>query len=627
MVFNIDRYSLTLKFFLLAIPLLFLVGLFLPYIFGYVSYSIYSLYITIPLMMALLIFYIVRKKNESSFYIDNRYLNLFNIFYFIIYFISILLLLFYEIRINNYFVIMSILYTTLMVRILFFDELENYRYFILFQIVLFFMNLTYGITLKYPQFIGRGDTIFHGWFIENLIERGWSEVHTYSSYSKFPLWHIFVSSFSIITKINFKSYKIMFLVNGIINSSVLVITYYVSKTLFNNEKIAYLTSLLLCIFPNFIVITIQSIPRGINGGLIAGLLFILLNSEKITFKILSLLVGLTMILFHHVSMLSVLVIYSIIYVLQHFYNINKDDEIVNLRFMMIIVLSIIGYWISYADFLLPNIIESLNAIQSPITYSTPSTFQFNEVLNYVQFSPYIFLSTIGILAMLWLAHHENKVKLLGVTGLGLLAFSIPNPISSINNIFSTLVFNRLMEYTSIFIVIIAAYGLFYIFNKLNYKLRIIFLIFIFLTCMTSIKNDFTASDNPLVKRDFFTFYLTTPEIESVETLCEYTDKNYIMADYEFWRFIIHSIYDYKGHLLEVDYNHTVFFKERDIDLIVIREGELLRRSLHLFATSEYVKEPAWIEGSFVYCYYDAQVFDTVNIYNRNYDNGEVVSYN
>ena len=62
-------------------------------------------------------------------------------------------------------------------------------------------------------------------------------------------------------------------------------------------------------------------------------------------------------------------------------------------------------------------------------------------------------------------------------------------------------------------------------------------------------------------------------------------------------------------------------------MILIRESELRKRSLHLFATSEYKRDPAWNEGRFVYYYYDAQVFDTLNTYNRDYDNGGVVAYN
>jgi hypothetical protein len=332
-----------------------------------------------------------------------------------------------------------------------------------------------------------------------------------------------------------------------------------------------------------------------------------------------------MMLFHHASMISVLFIYSIIFIIQFFYSIKNDDKIINLRFIIIITLSIIGYWVSYSDFLLTEIFYSID-IQSTISYSTPSGFQLIEMFNYVQFSPYIFFTTIGLLAMLWLDYHEDRVKILGVIGFGLLALSIPNPLSSVSSRYTILIFNRLMEYTSVYIIIISSYGLFYVFNKLKKKMKIVFMIFMFITCILSIENDFTASDNPLVKREFYTFYLTAQEIGSIETLVKISNDSYLMSDYQIWRFIRASNYSDKGHLLEVDYNNTIFFKERDIDLIVIRESELRKRSLNLFATSGYIKDPAWAEGSFVYCYYDAQVFDTVNTYNRSYDNGYVVTY-
>lgn len=628
MNFNINRYSLTLKLILFISPILFILGLVIPYILGVKSYSIYSLYITIPLIFAVSIFYLIRDKSDIMYNIETKYASSFDLFYILIYCLSIATLLFYEIRINLYFIFMGLLFITILIKILFVGDLKDNKYLILFQIILFFLNLIYGITLKYPQYIGRGDTMYHSWFFTTFLDNGWTDENISSAYSKFPLWHLFVSAVTLITKMDIDTHKIMFLCNGIINSSIIIISYYISKTLFKKEKIALLTSLLLCIFPNFIIVTTQSLPRGINGSLNVAVLFLLLNSDKIAYKTLSIFIGLSMILFHHASMISILFIYSIIFILQFFYNMKKTESIVNLRFMIIILLSIIGYWVSYSNFLLTNIFGSLTPESaSSISIYTPSGIQITEILNYVQFSPYIFLSTIGILAMLWLALHEDRVIILGVTGFGLLALSIPNPLASIGSVFTRLIFNRLMEYTSALVLIITSYGLFYVSNKLNKKMKILFIAFMFITCIFSIKNDFTASDNPLFKREFYTFYLTAHEISSIETLCRISNEGYLMSDYQVWRFIVHSRYSEKGHLLEVDFNKSMFFKERDVDLIIIREGELEKRSLNIFATSEYIRNPAWVEGRFYYCYSDDEVFDTLNAYNRNYDNGEVVTYN
>jgi hypothetical protein len=268
--------------------------------------------------------------------------------------------------------------------------------------------------------------------------------------------------------------------------------------------------------------------------------------------------------------------------------------------------------------------ESLNF--QAISYSpVSSTLDLYEILNYVQFSPYIILTTIGILAILWFTLHEDRVKLLGIIGLGLLALSIPNPLFSIPNIFTKLIFNRFMEYTSVFIIITVSFGLFYIFNKLNTKMKIIFMSLIFVTCLLSIENDFTATDNPLFKRPFYTFYFNTPEMGSIDTLLKISKNSYLMSDYVMTRYIWH--YFDRGHLLEIDYSGSKFFKERDIDLIIIRESELQKRPLQLFVTPEFVNNPAWSEGDFIYFNYDAKVFENVNIYNRSYDNGYVITYN
>jgi len=184
-----------------------------------------------------------------------------------------------------------------------------------------------------------------------------------------------------------------------------------------------------------------------------------------------------------------------------------------------------------------------------------------------------------------------------------------------------------MEYTSVFIIIIASFGLFYVHNKLGKKTKIVLMIFMFITCILSIQNDFTASDNPLIKRDFYNFYFSTQEIGSIETLCQMSSNRTLLSDYQTWRFIIHSNYYQKGDILEVDFNKTVFYRENNSEIIIIRENELQNRSLNLFATSRYMQDPGWNEGKFIYCHSDAEVFETLKTYNRNYDNGSVVSYN
>jgi hypothetical protein len=147
----------------------------------------------------------------------------------------------------------------------------------------------------------------------------------------------------------------------------------------------------------------------------------------------------------------------------------------------------------------------------------------------------------------------------------------------------------------------------------------------FVTCLLSIDNDFVATDNPLFKRPFYTFYFDSPEIDAINTLSQITKGSYLMADYVMTRYI----WDYSdgGHLLEVDESGSNFFKERNIDLILIRQRELQKRPLQFFVTAEYNSNPAWSEGDFTYFNYGAKVFESVKIYNRNYDNGYVVTYN
>ena len=147
-----------------------------------------------------------------------------------------------------------------------------------------FLNISYGITLKYPEFIGRTDLLAHSWYIDSLITSGKIDSSIFSYYANFPLWHIFISEVSIATNIGLNSYTIMFLITGLINASIIILVYYLINKLFKNELLSLLACLLLGIFPNYIINTIYSLPRGINGSLIAAVIFLLLSKEKKSYQ-------------------------------------------------------------------------------------------------------------------------------------------------------------------------------------------------------------------------------------------------------------------------------------------------------------------------------------------------------
>jgi hypothetical protein len=624
MGFKIDGYSLTLKLILILIPILFIVGIIVPYALGLGTFAIYSLYITIPLTLSLLAYFLIKNRKEVSLEFSKRFKGLLEAAYVIIYPITICLLLFFEVRMTIYFVLISVLFTLVLLKILILKDTDS-KTILFLQIILLFLNIDYGTTLKYPQFIGRTDPIAHSWFIELLVQTGKINERVFQLYADFPLWHTFVASVVVLTKATIETYKMMYLLNGLINSCVIVIAFYVSKTIFKNDKIAFFTSLLLSIFPNFIVNTLQSIPRGINGSLIVVAIFLLLNSESVVFKGLSIIIGLFMILFHHASMVSIIIIYSLIFTLQLFFKNKSTEKITSLKMITIVTLATLSYWALYSNSLFTDILTSLN-FGGTTSISTSSTLQLNEIFNYVQFSPYIFLTALGVVAILYL-RLDKKALIIGLSGLGLLALSIPNPLSSISSVITRLVFNRFSEYTSIFIIVTAAVGLYYLLERTPKSMKLIIVALLMIACFISIDNDFTASDNPLIKRQFYSFYVSTPETTAVNTLTEISDGSFIMADYPMFRVITHSGTNQQAHLLEADRTGSTIFKVSERDIIFIRDSELAKRPLHLFVTAEYAEDPAWNEGSFVYFDATSPMFREIEKYNRSYDNGSVTAYN
>ena len=620
-----NKFNLTTKLIIVLIAGIFLAGLIIPYLLGLEYYSIISLYISIPLIVGLILFYFLRIKTEKIYSINEKTSKYINLIFYMFYILSIGSLIYSDIRSLTYYFLIGILFTLILIQILFTTNLNEHKNIILLNIILLFLNISYGITLKYPEFIGRTDLLAHSWYIDSLITSGKIDPSIFSYYANFPLWHIFISEVSIATNIGLNSYTIMFLITGLINASIIILVYYLINKLFKNELLSLLACLLLGIFPNYIINTIYSLPRGINGSLIAAVIFLLLSKEKKSYQFFAYFIGLSMILIHHASMVSIIFIYSSIILLQWIYKIDRENKIMDIKFVIVITTTTIGYWILYTDQLIPLIVNSFVFRGFNLGGAVEAAPFMSELLNYVPYSPFILFATLGILLLLR-TNKDYRAPILGLVGFGVIFLAIPNPVNSLNSVIARLVLNRFMEYTSVPIILVVAYGVYSVFRKSRKIFYPLLIVIMFTTCFLAITNDFTASDNPLVKRQFYTFYLSSEEIKSTQTLLKISDGGYLMSDYVITRYFKFSNNFNRSLLLEVDSQGSIFYKGGANNLMIIRENELSGRPLRFFVTSGYKPNLSWSEGDLVYTYNDAPLWNTLTGYNRGYDNGPVVAY-
>jgi hypothetical protein len=142
----------------------------------------------------------------------------------------------------------------------------------------------------------------------------------------------------------------------------------------------------------------------------------------------------------------------------------------------------------------------------------------------------------------------------------------------------------------------------------------------------SISNDFIASDNPLVKRPFYTYYLTDEEIISFYNIAAKT-KGYMMSDYVTSNFIFNSPYILKEHILEVDAKNLTLLRNSNEDTILIRSGELEKRPLYLYSSLDgrLSLEPNLV-SSCEYYYHDMLLWKSLDSYNQIFESNQVKGF-
>jgi hypothetical protein len=133
--------------------------------------------------------------------------------------------------------------------------------------------------------------------------------------------------------------------------------------------------------------------------------------------------------------------------------------------------------------------------------------------------------------------------------------TFPGPSLLISKLATNFNLARFGEYSFLFILIAAALGFGTLFfNSKKYGKLLLILLFASMSFL-SVSNDFVASDNPLVKRPFYTFYLTEEEVACISHFSN-TTEGYLMSDFVIAKFISNSPLNIKEHILEVEENVT-----------------------------------------------------------------------
>lgn len=625
-----NKFSVTNKYALYIIPLSGIIGLIIPLITGHINLFTLGVYLSVPMILAPILFikFNSQVQGEMNLCIIKNF-KVSSILYIILFNISIIILYTSEIRPISYYLTIATITTLILIQIFNFEISKNKERIILVEIMILMLNIIWGVTLKYYYFISRTDPLGHVRALKSLISSNFVVNEAFGKYIQFPLWHILCASLYKVTGISIPIQKIMFITNGMIYAFLILIIYLITVKFFKDKKIGMISALITSINPIIITYGMSSIPRSVVSFLEAILILSMCENtirakEK---KIILVITTISIIIYHTVSMPFIMSILLIIYILIHVYTNNDKLFVLNRNYLILSLVLSIAYWIFYAnslfEILVSNIISSApTGILTTAIVDTPLT----ELFNYLQYFPLLLFILLGFFWALECKECSPIVKIFCIVGLFSVAVSFPGPALLINKLAGNFDFQRFDEYTFIFISLVASFGLFKIYSNSTKTIKLLVIVLFFCMSFLSVSNDFTASDNPLVKRPFYTYYLSEEEVTSFDHLASITN-GLLMSDYITIRYLLFSKFEFKAHMLEVDENHMDFLKNETDDVILIRNGELKKRPLKLYSAKKGVFElsPSWSNG-LKYYYNDIKIWDALNHYNKIYDSNNIYGF-
>lgn len=620
-----DKFAFTNKVILYISPLLGIIGITIPLLIGQNNLSLLGSYLAIPMIFAPIIYILHQNKDLINLTVTYRLLYILKISYYFCLSISIMVLYFYNYRTNFYYFLVTIMSLIILLKILYVPSEKEVKI-ILFETMVLSLNVLWGVTLKYYYYFGLTDVFAHSWFIDNLITQGFV-TETFNIYKPFPLWHILCVFVHNITGSFFSPPKIMFFINGIIFSFIVPIMYLLSLKLLANKKMALLVALFTVFYPPFIVYGMYSISRSVIIFLEIIFIMLLLDYNNREKKILSGVIVYSIVLYHTVSIVFIFTILITCFIVYQAYISHRDSKFISTTYLTIIFTLTLVYWMYYAEALFESLVNYI-ALPTPniIITNVHMYTSIYELFNNIHYSFILFFLILG---SLW-ATKSNEISFIGrifcILGLVFAALSFPGPALLLEKLSVNFNIIRFSQYSIVFIVVPMSVGFFKLYCKTKEKYKFYVIVAFILMVFLSISNDYTASDNPLVEKPFFTFYLTKEETVAVNHI-SMVSNGYVMSDDIIERYLFSSRYNDKSHVIEINPQNMTFLRYNGSDILLIRKNELGKRPLRLYSSKSGNFEMSPSRRNLDYYFNDLSLWNELKNYNRIYNSGGVIAVN
>jgi hypothetical protein len=618
-------FDLLGKLVLYALPALSVLGALALLMLKQYQYLILSVYLIVPIILAPLAYLALRRKQETGSSVGDELFKFLVAGLLICFAFSLTLLYAFNVRPTAYYFAVVAMGTLIFIQILRARITPGKVALILLQVMALAPNLCWGISLYYYQYVGRTDMLVHAYYANSLVELG-RVTSVFYDYQPFPLWHILNAGIYLAGGAEFPVYKVMAIAGGLAFAVLPALAYLIGVKLFKDDRTALIAALLMAFFPDLIVMGTSTIPRVIAEILLVFLVYLLIMGKSRTKYLLIVPIMAAIIIYHSISILFTVLILLVLYVLQMLF-VKKEERFVSIWYVVLGVAMTAVYWLLNADMLIQRLVN--NAMASTDAISVPKALAqnapWNELFNYLQYLPAILFILSGIFLLLLTEKFSSRAKIFGLAALGFVWLSFPGPLQMFGDIVTNLGIDRFAEYTFLILILVAAAGIAGLFFRSGRYGKAIVVGLFCVWVLLSVSSDWVASDNPLVKRPFYTFYFSGQEVTGMDRLATHA-TGVLESDYVPNRYYEASSKEAYTTILEVDVPNMTFVRHGPEDVLLVRAGEHDKRELRVAALDDgkFISKPEG--GSFVYVDRNKSVWGTLAGYSRIYDSRAIQAY-
>lgn len=617
------------------IPLVGLAGAGGAFLLGFGSMALLAIYVAVPSILAPVL-YLYATGTEVEFVERNRHVDgLLLAGYFALQGVAVLLLATNEVRPHSYYATIAALAVVVLLQILRFSPERRRVWPILGQIVLLHLNLVWGVTLKYHYFIGRTDVFGHVRLVRVLLEKGFLTPAFGQPYEAFPLWHVLGAMEHLMFGGQVAPRVTLFVLSGVVYAFVPVGVYLVARRLFDSPRIALAAGLLTALNATVTFYGMYAISRSIASFLFVVLVLTWVRGDGrsvLLFGAFTVAIA----AYHTVSLPFVFVILAVYYgfgTVSEWIGDGLGSRGIRPTYLLLGLIVVVQavYWLNFAEYLLEHLVSVVFRQSPPGQINSGILAQpLRELANYVHHSALLVFVFVGTLAGLASDRVGGPAKAAVLSALVLTAVSFPGPHLLVGTIAESFNVLRFYQYAFPFITITAAYGIVALMRRgdrskaTRRTITVVVLVLFLIFSLATVSNDFVASDNPAVERQFYTTYLSEAEERSMRTVAAIGAGN-VSSDYVGTRYYEASPYADKARILGVSEDRGRLYFGPEPDLVFVRERELQRRPLQLWVTDEYRGDAGYL-AALGYVERDAGAWSGLDVSNRVYDSEAASAY-